>query len=110
MREVLESANFQLEAVTNVADAIERVGTFDPRAVITDLNFDVTGPSGTDHLQFIDKEHPWVNKVVLTSHASPALAIPNGVAPPAGVTYLVKSELGSLSELVADGGVQSNSN
>jgi len=38
---------------------------------------------------------------VLTSHASPALAIPNGVALPAGVTYLVKSELGSISDLVA---------
>jgi len=46
--------------------------------------------------------------VVLTSHASPALAIPNGVALPAGVTYLAKFELGSLSDLVAGGGVQAN--
>ena len=29
------------------------------------------------------------------------MAIPNGVALPAGVTYLVKSELGSISDLVA---------
>jgi hypothetical protein len=33
---------------------------------------------------------------------SPALAAPNGMALPAGVTYLVKSELGSISNLVAE--------
>ena len=101
LREVLEGANFQVEAVSNVADAIERVGTFDPHALITDLNFGVSGPSGADLLQYIDKEHPWIGKVVLTSHASPALAIPNGVTIPEGVTYLVKSEIGSIADLVS---------
>ena len=100
LREVLEGANFQVEVVKSVAEAIERVASFDPHAVVTDLNFGVAGPSGADLLQFIDKEHPWVGKVVLTSHASPALAIPNGVAIPEGVTYLVKSELGAISDLV----------
>lgn len=100
LREVLESAKFQVEAVTNVSDAIARIESFDPHAVITDLNFGVTGPSGADLLQYIEKEHPWIGKVVLTSHASPSLAIPNGVELPAGVTYLVKSELGSISDLV----------
>ena len=100
LREVLEGANFEVEAVKSVAEAIERVASFDPHAVVTDLNFGVAGPSGADLLQFIEKEHPWVGKVVLTSHASPALAIPNGVAIPEGVTYLVKSELGAISDLV----------
>lgn len=101
LREVLEGANFQVEAVKNVADAIEKINSFDPHAVITDLNFGVSGPSGADLLQFIEKDHPWIGKVVLTSHASPALAIPNGVAIPSAVTYLVKSELGSISDLIA---------
>ena len=100
LREVLEGAKFQVEAVTKVSDAIARIESFDPHAVITDLNFGVTGPSGADLLQYIEKEHPWIGKVVLTSHASPSLAIPNGVELPAGVTYLVKSELGSISDLV----------
>ncbi len=100
LREVLEGANFQVEAVKSVAEAIERIASFDPHAVVTDLNFGVAGPSGADLLQFIEKEHPWVGKVVLTSHASPALAIPNGVTIPEGVTYLVKSELGAISDLV----------
>ncbi len=100
LREVLTGAKFEVEAVTNVADAISKIGIFDPHAVITDLNFGVSGPSGAGLLQYLEKEFPWIGKVVLTSHASPTLAIANGVGLPAGVTYLVKSELGSISELV----------
>ena len=100
LREVLAAANFQVEAVTNVADAIAKIGSFDPHAVITDLNFGITAPSGADLLHYIEKEHPWVGKVVLTSHASPALAVPNGTALPTGVTYLVKLDLGSNSDLI----------
>ena len=64
LREVLTSANFHVEAVTNVADAIVKIDNFDPHVVITDLNFGITGPSGADLLQYIEKEHPWVGKVV----------------------------------------------
>ena len=101
LRDVLEGANFQVESVQNVADAIAKISSFDPHAVITDLNFGVSAPSGADLLQFIEKDHPWIGKVVLTSHASPNLAIPSGVQIPDGVTYLVKSEMGSISELIA---------
>lgn len=66
LREVLEGANFQVEAVKSVAEEIERIGSFDPHAVITDLNFGVTGLSGADLLQFIEKENPWVGKDVMT--------------------------------------------
>jgi DNA-binding NtrC family response regulator len=100
LREVVTVANFQVEAVTDVAEAIAKIGSFDPHAVITYLNFGIIGPSGADLLHYIEKEHPWVGKVVLTSHASPALAVPNGMALPAGVTYIVKSELGSISDLI----------
>ncbi|CAN2214259.1 CitB Response regulator containing a CheY-like receiver domain and an HTH DNA-binding domain [Candidatus Nanopelagicaceae bacterium] len=100
LRDILSGANFQVESVQNVADAIAKIATFDPHAVITDLNFGVSAPSGADLLQFIEKDHPWIGKVVLTSHASPNLAIPSGVQIPDGVTYLVKSELGSISELI----------
>jgi DNA-binding NarL/FixJ family response regulator len=100
LRDVLVGANYQVEAVTNVSDAIAKVGEFDPHAIITDLNFGAKGPTGADLLQFVEKNHPWIGKVVLTSHASPALAIPNDVQIPSDVTYLVKSELGSISELI----------
>jgi DNA-binding NarL/FixJ family response regulator len=100
LRDVLDGANYQVEAVTNVSDAIAKVGEFDPHAIITDLNFGAKGPTGADLLQFVEKNHPWIGKVVLTSHASPTLAIPNDVQIPSDVTYLVKSELGSISELI----------
>ena len=54
--EVLTAANFQVEAVTNVADAIAKIGSFDPYAVIKDLNFGITGPSGAYLLHYIEKE------------------------------------------------------
>jgi len=101
LREVLSGANFQVEAVDNVADAIAKIESFDPHVVITDLNFGVSAPNGADLLRFIEKVHPWIGKVVLTSHASPNLAVPSGIDIPDGATYLVKSELGSISELIA---------
>ena len=83
-----------------MADEIAKISSFDSHAVITDLNFGITGPSGADLLHYIENEHPWVGKVVLSSHASPALAVPNGMVLPAGVTYLVKLDLGSNSDLI----------
>ena len=100
LRDVLEGAEFQVEIAKSVSDAIERIDSFDPHAVVTDLNFGLTAPSGADLLHYIEENHPWIGKVVLTSHASPILAIPNARPIPSGVTYLVKSELGSISELI----------
>lgn len=62
--EVLTATNFQVEAVTNVSVANAKIGSFDEHAVFTDLNFCITGPSGVDLLHYIEKEHPWVGKVV----------------------------------------------
>ncbi len=105
LREILSDANFEVKAVNSVADAIVAVDSFDPHAVISDLNFGINAPSGADLLNFLEQEHPWIGKVILTSHASPALALPRGTSLPANVTYLVKSELqtiASLSEAVRE--------
>ena len=100
LSEVLTAADFEVSAVQNVADAIATIKTFDPHAVITDLNFGVSGPSGADLLAYIDSNHPWIGKIVLTSHSSPALAVPGGITLPEDVTYMVKSELKSISILI----------
>ncbi len=100
LRDVLAGAGFTVEAVTSVADAIRLIPSFDPHAIITDLNFGTKGPTGADLLRFAEENHPWIGKVVLTSHTSPALALREGMDVPEGVTYLVKSDLGSISELV----------
>jgi DNA-binding NarL/FixJ family response regulator len=94
LREVLSGANFQVEAVDNVADAIAKIESFDPHAVITDLNFGVSAPNGADLLQFIEKDHPWIGKVVLTSHASPNLAVPSGIA----ISELIAAVEGAISK------------
>ncbi len=59
LREVLAAPNFQVAAVTNVAAAIAKLASFDPHALITDLNFGITGQSGADLLRYNEKEHPW---------------------------------------------------
>ena len=101
LSELLNAADFEVMAVATVSEAISQIESFDPHAVITDLNFGVTGPSGADLLDYLDKNHPWIGKVILTSHASPDLAVPGGMQLPDDVTYLVKSELKSISSLIA---------
>ena len=101
LSEVLTAADFEVSTVQNVADAIATIEPFDPHAVITDLNFGVSGPSGADLLAYLDANHPWIGKIVLTSHSSPTLAVPGGMTLPEEVTYMVKSELKSISNLIA---------
>ena len=100
LSEVLTAADFEVSAVQSVAEAIATIESFDPHAVITDLNFGVSGPSGADLLAYIDANHPWIGKIVLTSHSSPTLAVPGGMTLPDDVTYMVKSELKSISNLI----------
>jgi len=100
LSELLSAADFEVLAVSSVSEAISKIEIFDPHAVITDLNFGVSAPSGADLLSFLDQNHPWVGKVILTSHASPNLAVPGGLQLPDDVTYLVKSELKSISSLI----------
>ena len=100
LTEFLGAADFEVQGVKTVAEAIATVESFDPHAVITDLNFGVVGPTGADLLAFLDSNHPWIGKVVLTSHSSPNLAVPGGMILPADVTYLVKSELKSIANLI----------
>jgi len=101
LSEALSAANFAVEAAQSVAEAITKIESFDPHAVITDLNFGVVGPTGADLLAYLDSNHPWVGKVILTSHSSPNLAVPGGMELPIDVTYLVKSELKSISTLIS---------
>ena len=100
LSELLSAADFEVLAVSSVSEAISKIEIFDPHAVITDLNFGVSAPNGADLLSFLDQNHPWVGKVILTSHASPNLAVPGGLQLPDDVTYLVKSELKSISSLI----------
>ena len=111
LREILTDAKFEVIGVKSVAEAIQAIESFDPHAVITDLNFGVNAPTGADLLNFLHEERPWIGKIILTSHASPNLALPRGTELPPNVIYLVKSELqtiASLSSAITDSMSQIN--
>lgn len=94
----LESLGYSVAAATSVADAVTAVTKTDPHAVISDLNFG-TSENGTDLLKFVADEYPWVGLVVLTSHRSPELAVPDPQRIPRGAVYVVKSQLTSIDHL-----------
>jgi DNA-binding NarL/FixJ family response regulator len=76
----------------SVSEAIASLESFDPHVVITDLNFN-GGPDGSQLLKHIASKFPWIGRVVLTSHASPALALGKEPAIPEGTMYLVKADV-----------------
>lgn len=94
----LEAMGFAVTSATSVAQALEAVRTVDPHAVVSDLNFG-TVETGSELLQRVAEEFPWVGLVVLTSHRSPELAVSNPERIPAGAVYLVKSQLGRIDDL-----------
>ena len=76
--EALAAANFAVSGVPTVPDAISTIESFSPNVLVTDLNFGHGAPTGADLLTHVDEHHPWIGKVVLTSHLSASLALPIG--------------------------------
>lgn len=89
VEDVLERRDITVHSVSDVASAIDEITTFEPNVVVTDLDLG-DGPDGSDLLQYIDMNFPWIGKVVLTSHSSPTLALSPGRTLPNDVTILIK--------------------
>lgn len=94
----LEALGFAVTASASVSEAVTAVKQTEPHAVISDLNFG-TSANGTDLLRFVADEYPWVGLVVLTSHRSPELAVPDPQRIPRGAVYVVKSQLSRIDDL-----------
>ena len=94
----LRSLGFEVSTAGTVTDAWSLVLEVDPHALISDLNFG-PGDSGASLLARVHEEAPWVALVVLTSHQSPELAVPDAAAIPREVVYLVKSQLREVGAL-----------
>lgn len=94
----LEAQGFEVTTATTVALALAAVRTVDPHAVISDLNFG-TVETGSELLQKVSEEFPWIGLVVLTSHRSPELAVSNPDKIPKSAVYLVKSQLSRIDDL-----------
>lgn len=94
----LKLQGFEVSTALTVRAAWALVGSTEPHALITDLNFG-PGESGAALLNRVNRSYPWIGLVVLTSHLSPALAVDDSEIIPAGIVYLVKSKLQEISEL-----------
>ena len=98
LQELLTAAGYEVRSVGSVKDALEVVEKFEPH-VLSDLNFG-PGPSGAELLTRSARDAPWIGLVILTSHASPELAVSSAGDIPAHTIYLIKSELDSIDTLV----------
>jgi DNA-binding NarL/FixJ family response regulator len=86
--------------VSSVSEAIGQLEAFDPNVVVTDLNFR-GGPDGSQLLGHLTANFPWIGRVVLTSHASPSLALGKESSIPEGTLYLVKADVSGSAVLQA---------
>lgn len=96
----LRSEGFEVFTAGTVDEAWRLVVTKEPHALVSDLNFG-SGHTGAHLLARVHVEAPWVGLVVLTSHQSPELAVPNPTDIPTDVVYLVKSRLRAVGELAS---------
>lgn len=99
LTDTLTRSGVVARACATVSDAISSLVDFDPHAVMTDLDLG-PGPSGAHFLRRIERDAPWVGRVVLSVHASPQLAARDGAELPDDVVYLVKSQISSPDDLL----------
>ena len=95
----LAHANFDVRAVSSISEAIAELDNFDPNVVVTDLDFG-DGPDGSDLVEKINNDKPWIGIVILSAHTSPELAVKDKTRIPEDAVYLVKSHISSVNELV----------
>lgn len=96
--ESLANAGMVVKTAENYAVATEILNEYEPNVVVSDLDLG-PGPSGADLLTRVHEERPWVGLVALTSHGSATLAVGSGHELPEGVVYIVKSRMGSISDV-----------
>jgi DNA-binding NarL/FixJ family response regulator len=94
----LRGAGFEISVASTAWQAWSLVESWDPHALVTDLNFEAKA-SGAELLRRVEGKFPWVGLVVLTSHMSPELAVEDGGGLPASAIYLVKSQLRGIEML-----------
>ncbi|TBN57141.1 response regulator transcription factor [Glaciihabitans arcticus] len=96
----LSAKGFGVATATTTEGAWQLVDSTEPHALVSDLNFG-PGESGVALLRRVRAEYPWIGIVVLTSHASPELAVDDAADLPTGVVYLVKSKLAGIDDLAS---------
>lgn len=94
----LRGLGFEVTVTSTAGDAWKAVSSWEPHALVTDLNFEAKD-SGAELLRRVEDKFPWVGLVVLTSHMSPELAVADAGGLPESAVYLVKSQLRGIDAL-----------
>lgn len=93
----LAQQGFEVIECSDASTALDLVAEFEPHVIVSDLDLGPSGPSGIDLLQHVTRTHPWIGLVALTAHSNPQLAASGQL--PAGVAYLIKSEITNLEQI-----------
>jgi DNA-binding NarL/FixJ family response regulator len=93
---LLENAGFEAIGVGTAADAIAGLRSFDPDALLVDLDLG-EGPGGAEVLAYADRYAPWAALVVMTNAPSPEVAGVDARLIPARAAYLHKRSLANAT-------------
>lgn len=94
----VESLDFDVEQAASAAEALSVIPDFDLDIALIDLDLG-DGPTGLDTLAYIREEAPWAAAVILTSHRSISLAVPQAPLQEPGLVHVVKSDINSVAVL-----------
>lgn len=89
---MLEVSNFQVAKASSAQEALELLETFDPHAMMLDLDLG-THLTGLDVMKAVKDRAPWVAVVILSSHRSPQLVGGKDAVIPDDVVHLVKNDV-----------------
>lgn len=99
MVEALANHGFDTAMAESAVQAKRRVETFDPDAVLVDINLG-DGPNGIDFVRMLMKTRPEIAPILLSKHADSESAGIAGNEIPHGVAYLRKSLMHDTKALV----------
>lgn len=93
----LASFGYQTRAAANAEEFIAGLETFDPHVVLVDLDLGA-GPSGVQLLRIVQRDAPWVGRVIISSHRSLEF-VEADTSDITGMPYIVKSDLASSDQI-----------
>jgi DNA-binding NarL/FixJ family response regulator len=99
LQQSLTSADFEVEAAIDAAQARKKIETFDPDILLLDISLG-DGPSGLHLAHAIDKTRPDIAILILTKHPDAKSATSEGLDIPARVGFLRKHLVNDVNYLL----------
>lgn len=94
---VLVSFEYSVMSVSTATEFMMSIEEFDPHVVVVDLDLGV-GPTGVQLLQIVERDMPWIGKVVVSAHRSPRL-VDSAYGSLRNVSYLVKADISTSEQI-----------